>query len=201
MLALLVLVEGPPPSDEAPPTFTVSLERPEAVRTSLPVPPSRMLGQAGPLKSDPSIVASRAEAGVLASPAAPPARIDPGWTVGKGEYLTPESGARARKAWEAMDQLRYKRACMGLSDEHMTPEEKDRCWDAWGGAAPAADKRIGPKAEVPRPFDPLTQAHPADKGRLTEQARKQERCRAYRKHSLPGTISVPPPLLRGGGCL
>jgi hypothetical protein len=86
--------------------------------------------------------------------------VEPRWRVGGGEYLDPASARRARRMWEAAEDRRYKRACLGQSSEHMTEEEKFACWDAWGGGAPMT----GPGGRRPgRPWPGL----PADPERLS----------------------------------
>lgn len=62
--------------------------------------------------------------------------VEPRWRVGGGEYVNPETARRARRVWEAAENRRYQRACLGQSNEHMSEEEKFACWDAWGGGAP-----------------------------------------------------------------
>lgn len=139
LLALLTLERRTPPMAE-PPTVVVALE-PRAT------PPERRRSAAA-RRSAPAL--SRLEptpdVAPRVVPAAPPgaglsSTVEPRWRVGGGEYLDPETARRARRAWEAAEDRRYKRACLGQSgegqsDEHMTPEEKDACWDAWGGNAP-----------------------------------------------------------------
>lgn len=202
MLAGLMLIERVPPAAEDPPFVTVSLEQPEARRKMPSSSPPRAISPPSLSPVAPSKSGQAATEEAARTPAAPAsAAIDPAWTVGGGDYLTPESGARARKVWEAFDQLRYKRACLGVSNEHMTPEEKDRCWDAWGGAKPVDSKRIGPTEAAPRSFGPPTRSRTDERGSFAKQARKQERCRDYRKRTLPGANGGQAPSLREGGCL
>lgn len=137
LLALLTFTPDTPPMVE-PPAVQVALE-PREVRTERRRPsPARRSG-----------VAARAAAPRLPPPEVEPLApmatsvgsdlsrsVEPRWRVGGGEYLNPETARKARRAWEAAEDRRYKRACLGQSDEHMTPEEKDACWDAWGGNGP-----------------------------------------------------------------
>lgn len=199
LLVGLILFKPPPPALEEPPIVTLSLERRPVRRGTTPTPTFRRAGETA-ISS-----ATSSEAALATEGAAPPSRaspstaeIDPAWAVDGGAYLTPQGAARARRVWNAADQRRYQRACIGLSSEHMTPEEKDRCWDAWGGARPADDKRIGPREAVRRGPEPLALRDPAEKGPFAQQARKQKRCRDYRKRTMPGKGVEPPPLLQGG---
>lgn len=138
LLALLTLERRTPPMAE-PPTVVVALE-PRAVPLERRRPaPARRAGAPAPAPS--RLEAPPSDIAPLVLPAAPPdadlsSSVEPRWRVGGGEYLDPKTARRARRAWEAAEDRRYKRACLGQSDENMTPEEKDACWDAWGGNAP-----------------------------------------------------------------
>jgi hypothetical protein len=137
LLALLTLVPETPPMVD-PPAVRVTLDPRETRVDRRRPPPARRAGAtalaAAPTRSPPPHVEP--------IPPTPPAgsdlsrTVEPRWRVGGGEYLDPATARRARRAWEAAEDRRYKRACLGQSDEHMTEEEKFACWDAWGGAAP-----------------------------------------------------------------
>lgn len=201
LLVGLILFERAPPMMGEAPIVEVSLERPEAQRRKIAhrTPPG-----AGKTTSPPpgaSITTLSTPTTADPIPTAPGSLVvEPAWIIGDGAYLRPETAGPARRLWDAADQRRYQRACVGLSNEHMTPEEKDRCWDAWGGAKPMNDKRIGPREAVQRGLGPLALKDPGEKGPFAQQARKQERCRDYRKRTMPGMKGVEPPPLQQGGC-
>jgi hypothetical protein len=141
LLALLSLERRTPAMVE-PPTVVIALEprqtppEPEHQRRTMPTPragapsPVRPSAQAPPPGVAPPVLP--------VTPAGPDLSrtVEPRWRVGGGEYLDPASARRARRMWEAAEDRRYKRACLGQSSEHMTEEEKFACWDAWGGGAP-----------------------------------------------------------------
>jgi hypothetical protein len=77
-----------------------------------------------------------APAALTASERASAQDVEPRWRVGSGDYLDPATARRARQTWRAAEKRRLRRACLGLSEEHMTDAEKAACWDAWGGGAP-----------------------------------------------------------------
>lgn len=137
VLALLTFVPEAPPMVD-PPTVQVALEPREARtdrRRPSPARRSAAARTAAPRLPPPPDIET------LPSTAAPTGpdlsrTVEPRWRVGDGAYLDPETARRARRAWEAAEDRRYKRACLGQSDEHMTEEEKFACWDAWGGGAP-----------------------------------------------------------------
>jgi hypothetical protein len=194
LLASLILFERPLPLMEDPPAVALALERPEVRRRTPPRPPSRTTSEATASATPRSTSASAPAAEVSADPprAAPAGlAVDPGWAVDGGAYLTPESAARARRAWNAAQERRYKRACVGLSSEHMTDEEKDRCYGGWNQAAEEAGASRG---------EPLA-LDAGKQGRFDAQVRQQDRCRAYQRRALPGTAPVESPRLRDGGCL
>jgi hypothetical protein len=141
LLALLTL-ERRTPSMADPPTVVVALEPrpvPPKVEPDRRTAPPRQAGPPSPapprLQTSPSSVAPLVLPTVPAGPSMSQA-VEPRWRVGGGEYLDPASARRARRLWEAAEDRRYKRACLGQSSEHMTEEETFACWDAWGGGAP-----------------------------------------------------------------
>jgi hypothetical protein len=178
LLAVLVLVERAPPMMEDPSVVEISLERPEPRRKTQPSPSARMTSAVTTSHLEQPIEAAAAEVSTAppqTAQAKPP--VDPAWVVGGGAYLTPESGALARRFWDAADRRRYQRACIGLSSEHMTPEEKDRCWDAWGGAAARVAESSRGALAKPAP------------SRYDRDAAHQERCRTYRSKRTPGNTT------------
>jgi hypothetical protein len=141
LLALLTLVPETPPMVD-PPAVLVTLDPREARVERRRAPSARRTGatsaaaaprHALPLDMEP--LATPAAVGPSLSKT-----VEPRWRVGGGEYLDPATARRARRAWEAAEDLRYRRACLGQSPgpsgEHMTEEETFACWDAWGGGAP-----------------------------------------------------------------
>jgi hypothetical protein len=137
LLALLTFVPETPPMVE-PPAVLVTLDpretRVERRRTRPARPSGAATSEASPRLPPPDVeplASARPSTGSDLS-----SIVEPRWRVGGGEYLDPATAKRARRAWEAAEDRRYKRACLGQSDEHMTEEEKFACWDAWGGAAP-----------------------------------------------------------------
>jgi hypothetical protein len=150
LLALLILTPDAPPMVD-PPVVQVALEPREVPSSRRPPAPARRAGASA------STVSPRLPARDLepaASPVTPAGSdlsqsVEPRWRVGGGEYLDPETARRARRAWEAAEDRRYKRACLGQSSEHMTEEEKFACWDAWGGNAPANATGARPGGRYP----------------------------------------------------
>jgi hypothetical protein len=140
LLALLTLAPQAPPMVE-PPAVLVTLDPREAKVDKRRTPSARRSG-ASTSAASPRLLP---DIEPLPSTAAPTGSdlsksVEPRWRVGGGEYLDPATARRARRAWEAAEDRRYKRACFGQPDwgqssEHMTEEEKFACWDAWGGNA------------------------------------------------------------------
>lgn len=207
ILAALVLVERAPPTVEEQPVISVELERPERRKTPKPSPaasrPSATTSRS--MVASPASVVAPAiggEASAEPVPVAPSPPIEPAWRI------DPKVVDRWRllEGNAAMGGGRVKRACLGLSNEHMTPDEKEACYAGWGGKR---DKRpspgfVGPiderKWEVHRPAPKLPSIYDKD-------ARRQERCRDYRRGRTPGfsernlaSTGSPPPGLRERGC-
>ena len=138
LLALLTLTPDAPPMVD-PPAVLVALDPRETKVDRRRTPPARRSGVAIP--TAPSRLSPPSDVAPI-TPLTVPAgsdlsrTVEPRWQVGGGEYLDPATARRARRAWEAAEDRRYKRACLGQSDEHMTEEEKFACWDAWGGGVP-----------------------------------------------------------------
>jgi hypothetical protein len=157
LLASLILFERPLPVMEEPPAVALALERPEVRRRASPRKPLRMAGGAAASAAPRSTSRPASAAEVVEVSADPPQRaparlaVDPAWAVDGGAYLTPESAARARRAWDAAQERRYRRACVGLSSDHMTDEEKDRCYGGWNDAAERMAARFGDALAKPPP--------------------------------------------------
>jgi len=207
ILAALVLVEQAPPMMAEQPVIVLELERPRRQRTSRPSPATTRASATTPrsaVEAPASIVApvAGAEASAEPTPVAPSTPIEPAWRV------DPKVVDRWRllEGDAAMGTGRLKRACAGLSSEHMTPEEMEACYAGWSGKR---DKRpspgfVGPiderKWEVHRRDPKLPSVYDKD-------ARRQERCRDYRRGRTPGfsernlaSTGSPPPSLRERGC-
>lgn len=196
ILGALVLIEEPPPPLEEPPVIVLELERPRK-RAS----PHRQAaaGARSAARAAPASTATSEGEGppavALSAPSAPV--VDPEWRVDPkvvGRWRLLEGNA-------SMGTGRLKRACLGLGNEHMTPEEKEACYNGWGRKA---DKRpspsfIGPiderKWEIPEPKPPERFDEP-----------RGQRCRDYRRGRTPGfaernlSTGGPPPRLSEGGC-
>lgn len=197
ILGALVLIEEPPPPLEEPPVIVLELEKPRK-RAS----PHRQAaaGARSAVRAAPASTATSEGEGppavaALAAPSAPV--VDPEWRVDPkvvGRWRLLEGNA-------SMGTGRLKRACLGLGNEHMTPEEKEACYNGWGRKA---DKRpspsfIGPiderKWEIPEPKPPERFDEP-----------RRQRCRDYRRGRTPGfaernlSAGGPPPRLSEGGC-
>jgi hypothetical protein len=207
ILAALVLVEQAPPVMEEQPVITVELERPQRRK---PREPRRATTRAPSTTSRPTVEAPASVAAPTADgeasaepvPVAPSPPIDPAWRVDPKVV----DRWRLQEGNAAMGAGRVKRACLGLSNEHMTPEEKEACYAGWGGKR---DKRpspgfVGPiderKWEIYRPAPKIPSIYDKD-------ARRQERCRDYRRGRTPGfsernlaSTGSPPPSLSAKGC-
>lgn len=205
ILSALALIEEPPPVVGEQPAVLLDLERPERLRPS-PRRQPRIAGgsAAAASRADAAPAASpQAGAGEAApAPAATPA-VDPAWRI---EQKTIDRW-RITEGVPEWGWGRYYRACKGLSSEHMTPDEKERCYGAWGGGT--RDKRpspgfVGPidetKWEDHRPEPKTPSIYDQDTAR-------QQHCRDYRRGRTPGfsernlsSTGRPPPTLRERGC-
>ena len=175
LLALLVLVERAPPRLEEPQILTLALERPQRERQPrrrAPTAPS--IAQAGrPSPAAASAPAVAGPAGEAAPAVAAPPAIEPAWRLSTGAI----ERWRITEGNPAFFWGRYYRACKGLSSEHMTDEEKDRCYGGWREAEKRMDARFG---------DALAQPPPS---RYDRDAAHQERRRAYRSKRTPGNTT------------
>ncbi|MFT4251610.1 MAG: hypothetical protein QM608_03910 [Caulobacter sp.] len=182
LIGLLSLVERTAPPVE-PPALLVELDRVEDE------PP-----ESAPKRS------ARAAASSPSSTAAPEARTDTGVSTAPGEGTSPAGppGPAAPSidpAWridpKAVDRWkltegnpdyrwgRYYRACQGLSSEHLTDEEKEKCWG--GFVAKAPPPQMGPQGRrAPPPAKFVPRGPPPPPSPFAEEARKQARCGAYR---------------------
>jgi len=207
ILAALALVERAPPIVEEQTVITLELRSPQR-RTAERKP----IGARRP---------SSGRTGVVEAPKSSPAGADPGGPTASGLGQIAADGIdpawrvdpKAVERWRITEGAplwnwgRYYRACKGLSSEHMTPEEKERCYGGWGGQP--RDKRpspgfVGPiderKWEVYRPG-------PQPPSRYDGEVRRKQNCRDYRRGRTPGfsernldSTGGPPPVLREGGC-
>lgn len=203
ILGALVMLEAPPLAADDAPVLLLDLER---------APRSRAVDR--PSRSRPgrhSALSRRSTA-----PASPAASAEEGVSGQPPAETTPEIEDRWRMDPKAVDRWkltegvpqwgwgRYYRACKGLSSEHMTPDEKERCYGGW---TDRRDKRpspafIGPIDQIP------WQTPPRDsKSRYDGEGSRKQRCRDYRRGRTPGfsernlsSTAPPPPGLREGGC-
>jgi hypothetical protein len=209
LLLGLILFEPSPPILEEPPLVTLSLERQPERRRTAPAPTFRTADETAISPAALSEAAPATRGPTPSSQASPPpAGIDPAWTVDGGAWVDPARRAQALARWKLVEggpgtihRGRFGRACAGLSNEHMTDEEKDRCYGGWNDAYERQiGKKIGPREAPYRDPGPLALKDPGEQGPFAKQARKQERCRDYRKRTMPGMKGVEPPPLREGGC-
>jgi hypothetical protein len=202
ILGALVMLEAPSLVMDDAPVLLLDLER---------APRSRAMDRP-----------SRSRLGRRSAPSRPSAAPAPTASVEEGvsgqsvAETKPEIEDRWRADPKAIDRWkltegvpqwgwgRYYRACKGLSSEHMTPDEKERCYGGWSDRK---DKRPSPAF-----IGPIDETRWQTPGRDTtsrfagEGARKQ-RCRDYRRGRTPGfsernlsSTGAPPPGLREGGC-
>jgi len=193
LIGLLTLVERASPPAEVPPML-LEIDRLEDEPRPAPrraparaSSPARSREASSQVASEPGAVDASGEGGAatIEGPAAAPA-IDPAWRV----------DPRAVDRWKLTEGNpdfrwgRYHRACKGLSSEHLTDEEKDKCWG--GFAAKIPRENVGPDPRKPPKFVP--RGGPPPPSPYAQEARKQARCRAYRE----GRASQP--RLRDGLC-
>lgn len=207
VLGALVLVERAPPIAEDAPIITLELRSPQR-RTAerRPVGARRLYsaraGAGGAAKSSPAGAGPGVADGAgLADIAA--GGIDPAWRV----------DPKAVERWRITEGAplgnggRYYRACKGLSSEHLTPDEKERCYGGWSGEP--RDKRPAPGFVGPideRRWE-VHQPAPRPPSRYDADVSRAQRCRDHRRGRTPGfsernldSTGGPPPVLREGGC-
>lgn len=192
LIGLLMLAErGTPPSEIPPMLFEIDRleDEPPPAEKRAPAKASssaRSREASSQRQSAAGAVggSGEGEAAPAAGPAAP--AIDPAWK------LDPRDVDR----WKLIEGNpnfrwgRYHRACKGLSSEHLTDEEKDKCWGGFADRIPKENADAGPRK--PPKFVP--RGAPPPPPPYAEEARKQSRCRAYRD----GRASQP--RLRDGLC-
>lgn len=199
VLAALVLIEEPPPVVGEQPVILLELERPQrqAVMQRRAAGGARSAARAAP--TQPSASTSEG-ASVVAVPEAPSApMVEPQWTV------DPKVVDRWRllEGNPAMGLGRFKRACLGQSSEHMTPEEKEACYNGWGRKA---DRRPSPNFIGPIDETPWEVPLPEAPSRFGKEGPRKQHCRDYRRSRTPGfsernlVTGRPPPSLSEGGC-
>lgn len=193
VLGGLALVERAPPV-VAIPVMVVDLERPKRApeRRSAPAKAGSSSARAGAQASPPAAPGDGALAVVAPSDPAPPG-VDPAWQV------DPKAVERWRLTEGAPEWGwgRYRRACSGSTSEHLTEDEKERCYGEWGGRR---DKRPSPKFVGPideRKWEDH-QRTAKQPSRYDKDAERQERCRTYRR--LRNTDPSMQPSLLQGGC-
>ena len=200
LIGLLTLVERAPPPSEVPPMLFEIDRREDEPRPAARRDPAKALPSARSPAAASRALAAQGEAtpsgdgeAAAGTPAGAGTTIDPEWRVDPkavDRWKLTEGNPNFR--WG-----RYQRACQGLSSEHLTDEEKERCWGGFAAKAPPTE--LGPSGRRgPRPAS-----------RFDAQARQQERCKDYRGSITPGSKSssvlgfggvADPPRLRDGGC-
>lgn len=202
ILGALVMLEAPTLVADDAPVLLLDLERAPRSRAADRASRSRpgRRSAPSPLSAAPAPTASPEE-GVSGRPVAEATpEIEDRWR------MDPKSIDRW-KLTEGVPQWgwgRYYRACKGLSSEHMTPDEKERCYGGWGGPK---DKRPSPAFAGPIDETPWRTPTRDSKSRYDGEGSRKERCRDYRRGRTPGfsernlsSTGAPPPSLREGGC-
>ncbi|USQ94678.1 hypothetical protein [Caulobacter sp. RL271] len=207
ILGALVLIEEQPPSVEETPVLLLDLTPPERSRTPerRQAAPKAAASRPSPTASpEPASTASGEAGAVQPAPGEPTSpAIDPAWRIDR----------KTIDSWRITEGVpewgwgRYYRACKGLSSEHMTPDEKERCYGAWGGGT--RDKRPSPGFVGPIDETKWQEHPPAPKTASTydKDAARGQHCRDYRRGRTPGfsernlaSTGKPPPTLRERGC-
>lgn len=202
ILAALVMLEAPPLVVEEAPVLLLDLE---------PAPRSRPTDRPSSSRSSQRSASSRPNA-----PSTPTASPEEGVSVQSPAEMTPEIEDRWRMNPNAVDRWkltegvpewgwgRYYRACKGLSSEHMTPDEKERCYGGWSGRR---DKRPTPAFIGPVDETPWQTPTRDSKSRFAGEGARKQKCRDYRRGRTPGfsernlsSTGASPPSLREGGC-
>ena len=204
ILGALIQLEAPPLVADDAPVLLLDLER--APRSRAADRPSRSRpGRRSATSRQSAAPAPMAspEEGVSGRPAAETTpEIEDRWR------MAPPPGAVDRwKLTEGVPEWgwgRYYRACKGLSSEHMTPDEKERCYGGWRDRK---DKRPSPAFVGPIDEIPWQTPTRDSKSRYEGEGSRKQRCRDYRRGWTPGfsernlsSTGAPPPSLREGGC-
>jgi hypothetical protein len=196
ILGALVLIEEPAPLLEEPPVIVLELEKPQkrAAPQRQASAGGRSATAAAAVTPAPATSSEGEGTPTVTAPAAPPApAVDPGWKI------DPKVVDRWRLLEGGLGTGRAKRACLGQTSEHMTPEEKEACYDAWGKKP---DKRpsptfIGPIDE--RKWEEYEFSGPPRRPTADEdKRRRRDLCRAVGR-VLKANPSGPP-LVRQGAC-
>uniref|UniRef100_UPI0025D70D71 hypothetical protein n=1 Tax=uncultured Caulobacter sp. TaxID=158749 RepID=UPI0025D70D71 len=131
------------------------------------------------------------------APEAPPAPavVDPEWKV------DPKAVDRWRllEGNPSMGVGRFRRACLGQTSEHMTPEQKEACYDAWGKRP---DKRPSPNFIGPideRKWEAYEFSGPRKRPTADDDRRnRRDLCRVVGR--MRNANPSGPPLVRRGAC-
>ena len=196
ILGALVLIEEPAPLLEDQPVIVLELERPQ--RRLSPERQTRggsrsARPRAGPVRST---AADGEGPPAIVAPEGPPAPvIDPQWTVDPKIV----DRWRLQEGNPSMGIGRFQRACLGHTSEHMTPDEKERCYNGWSDRP--TTKRPSPTFvgpiderhwEVPEPTPPRRTTADQDK------RRQRDLCRVVGRMQKANPSG--PPLVRQGAC-
>lgn len=198
VLGALVLIEEPPPQLGEHPVILLEIERPERR-----VPPrsaaasGRPATSMAPASTPLAVVGGMPDHGkpTQAEADAPAPPIDPQWRV----------DPKAVERWRLTEGVpewnwgRYYRACKGLSSEHMTPDEKERCYSGWKDRP--TTKR--PSPDFVGPIDERHWAfHEPDRSRRStaeeDKLRRRDLCRVVGQMRRANPSG--PPLVRQGAC-
>ncbi len=200
ILTALVLVEPAPPVMEEQPVIILDLERPQRRTPSRSPSTASHAASTSPRSSVEAPAPSVAETGEPAEPAPAPSEIDPAWRIDRQAL----DRQRLTEGVPAANWGRYHRACMGLSSEHLTPDEKARCQDSWSDRK---DRRPSPNFIGPVDETKWETPEPKVPSRYDKDAVRKQRCRDYRRGRTPGfsernlaSTGSPPPSLSEKGC-
>lgn len=193
VLGALALLDRAPPVAEVP-VMVIELERTERKpeRRSASAKAGDLTSRAEAQVSTPSAAAG-APAAVASSEPAPP-DVEPAWRV----------DPKAVERWKIAEGVpeagwgRYHRACRGATNEHMTEDEKERCYGAWGGRR---DKRPSPKFVGPIDETKWEEPLPAPRRPPSvdqEKRRHRDLCKVYGRAQKADPSA--PPVLRQGAC-
>jgi len=198
ILGALVLIEEPAPLLEDPPVIILELERSQRRvspqrQTSAP---ARSAAPTQAASNQPAVLEGEGPPTPDAPSEAPPAPVvDPQWRVDQKTL----DRWKLTEGVPAAGRGRYTRACSGLSSEHMTPDEKERCYGGWSDRP--TTKRPSPNFvgpiderhwEVPEPSPPRRTTADEDK------RRRRDLCRVVGRMNKANPSG--PPLVRQGAC-